>query len=271
MSLHLIDSHLHLSDYPLSTDIAGVVDLAESVGVKRMVCNGTSEKDWPKVLRYAEAHPQVIPCLGLHPWFVKNKSEKWLLTLDEMVGANACGVGEIGLDKLDQPFDRMDLEEAFRAQLDIARRHHRPVTIHCVRAWGWLLDVMKSEPELPDGFLVHAFGGSSDMVKQFLDMGACFSFSGAVLRSSYEKARAALKVVPSDRLLIETDSPNMLPPEPFRPYCVVMDKYELNHPANLPEIMKGIAELLGKKTNDLMERLWENSVRFFHSMLADGS
>lgn len=256
----LVDSHVHLTDYEPGTDVGEIIRQAEAAGVGRLVCNGTSEEDWPKVRELSEQFPSVIPCFGLHPWFVTRRSENWLAALESYLQAVPSGVGEIGLDKLADPLDESAQEQAFRAQLGLAVKYNRPATIHCVKAWGKLMDVLNSEPELPQRMMIHAYGGSVDLIKPLAAKGAYFSFSGKVLDEKYERARAALKAVPLDRLLLETDAPNMLPPEQFRTKIVTCsDGREFNYPANLPLILQGVADLLGMSADALREQAFINA------------
>ncbi|MHB9038374.1 MAG: TatD family hydrolase [Armatimonadota bacterium] len=286
----LVDSHIHLTDFDSGMDIAALVREAAVVGVSHMVCNGTSESDWAAVLAVAGECPGVIPCFGLHPWFVTRRSGEWLSVLEGFVKSNNCGVGEIGLDRWTEPFDQSAYteqscarrqncaceqdnslvetdrqpplggqEEAFRAQLDLARKYDRPAMVHCVRSWGWLMDVLRDVSELPRRLLIHAYGGSTDLIRPLADIGAYFSFSATVLNDNFRRARSALMAVPPERLLVETDAPNMLPPE----RC----GGDLNHPANLPAIADGIADLLGESHKSLRERLWRNSHEFLGDLI----
>lgn len=265
----IVDSHLHLQDYEPGTNIADLLQKASDEGVSHLVCNGTSEQSWPIILGFAELYPQVVPCFGVHPWFIDECSTDWQQNLESFVEKYPSGVGEIGLDRLREPYDRKAQEYAFRAQLGISRRHGRPAMVHCVKAWGWMLDILRSEPALPAGFLLHSYGGSPDLVKPLAEMGAYFSFSGKVLFDNYGRARKSIKEVPMDRLLVETDAPCMLPPEPYRIHRIpTSGDEEYNHPANLPFIVEGIAELLAVPTESLQEILWQNSQRFFGAISA---
>lgn len=260
----VVDSHIHLFDYETGTDIASILRVAEEVGVVRVVCNGTSEESWRWIGILAGSDKRVIPCFGIHPWFIEPCEVGWESRLDELVGRSSCGVGEIGLDRLREPCDRDSQESAFRVQLSIARKHDRPAMVHCVKAWGWMMDVLRSEPVLPAGFLMHSYGGSADLVKPISQLGGYFSFSGKVLSGNFERARAAIQAVPIDRLLVETDAPCMVPKEEYRPYPMVSSSgEEYNHPANLPQIISGMAEFLDIPVETLRATLWENSRRFF--------
>ena len=260
----IVDSHLHLQDFGADIELSQVIQHARNAGVAYLVNNGTSETDWYAVLECARAHSEIVPCLGLHPWFVKNRSKNWLGKLENLVASNACCVGEIGLDKCVENYDACEQEEVFLAQLDLARRYNRPAMVHCVRLWGKLVDILRNESDLPHGFLLHAYGGSADLVRPLAEMGAYFSFSGTVLKESYKRAREALLAVPIDRLLVESDAPNMIPPPEFRAVTLVSeDGAELNSPGNLHAIVEGIADLLGKPAQELREILWQNATSFF--------
>ncbi len=267
----LIDSHLHLTDYEPGTDIAAMLEHASGAGVSHVVCNGTWPGDWPKVLDLASAYPQVIPCFGVHPWFVGRCPSDWLAVLEDFVRHVPCGIGEIGLDRYREPYDASVQEAFFRAQLGIARKYNRPAMIHCVKAWGWLVDILRSEPALPCGMLIHSYGGSADTARILAGMGAYFSFGGKVLEPNYARARESLRAIPLDRLLVETDAPCMLPPEAFRIQAIPsLDGTELfNHPANLPHILRGIAELLGQPMEEVKARVWQNACAFFGPIMSD--
>lgn len=266
----LVDSHLHLQDYGQQADIGAIIRQAEAVGVSHLVCNGTSEEDWPKLLDLAEKYPQIVPCFGLHPWFVNRRSEGWISILEDFLQNTVSGVGEIGLDWLHIPPDKELQIEVFRIQLELARRFDRPVMVHCVKAWGMLMDILRDEPELPRGMLIHAYGGPADLVEPLVRMGAYFTFSGTVLLENRKRAREALAAVPIDRLLMETDAPYMLPPEKYRNYQVDSSDGEvLNHPANLPGVLKGIAELLQMRHEELQEKVWQNAQTFYGPILAN--
>lgn len=261
MSTGLVDCHLHLQDYDEGTDIEAVIARAASVGVTHFVCNGEGEHDWRKVADLASAHPNVIPCFGLHPWMLDDRSAGWLGALESYLLDTPSGVGEIGLDHLHEPV-HPDQEEVFRAQLSLARRLHRPAMIHCVRAYGMLMDVLRDEPPLPAGFMVHAYGGPAELVGELVGMGAYLSFAGNVLREHHERGRKSLLAMPRDRLLLETDSPALLPPTRFRTEIVPRSGGDYNHLANLPSVLAGIASVLGDDESSLRRTLWENARRF---------
>lgn len=257
------DAHNHLQEEVLIPHLDGVMQRARAAGIARMVCNGTHEGDWQRVLDLSREYEEIIPCFGLHPWFVKDRSPDWLRSLESFLDQTPSAVGEIGLDRYVPDRDEPAQEEVFRVQLDLARRRNLPVMIHCLKAWGWMLRVLESEGPPPAGMVIHAYGGSAELLPQLAAMGAWFSFAGSVLDERHARARGALKQVGPERLLVESDAPAMPPPQEFREHMVVGEGgEEYNEPANLPAILRGVAEVRGDREEDLRRICWENGERF---------
>ena len=265
----LFDSHTHLQDQRLAGDLSDVLKRAEREGVRYVVCNGTRESDWPRVEELAEENESVLPCFGIHPWKCEGLSKNWLDILAELVQTHKAGIGEIGLDKCVSPLDEELQKNIFKEQLRLAVSLDRPVSIHCIKAWEWLFDVLEKENTIPDKMMMHAYGGSIEIAKRLSDMGCYFSFGGGVLFEKHVKARKVLKEILSERLLIETDSPDMLPPRCYFKYdsCSKECGEGRNEPGNLVEILNGIAEIRGYKTEELREICWNNSMRFFEKLI----
>src|SRR5690606_13359001 len=145
--------------------------------------------------------------------------------------------------------------EAFLPQIALARDRDLPLTIHALKAWQPLLDAFAEEPPPARGFLLHSFGGSPELARRFAAMGAYFSFSGHFLHPRKAKTLDSFKAVPADRLLLETDALDMLPPESFISHPLPDG---MNHPANLPRIASGLAEALDIPVADLLQRTRRN-------------
>jgi TatD DNase family protein len=148
----------------------------------------------------------------------------------------------------------------FLPQMALARERELPVTVHALKAWEPLFEALKEEPPPERGFLLHSFGGSEELVKRLADLGAWFSFSGYFLQTRKAKVLEAYRAVPRERLLVETDAPDMLPPEEFR---VEVLPEKVNHPANLVRIVEGLAEALGMEAGELGRLTEANARRFF--------
>lgn len=262
------DAHLHLQDERLQGDLERIVADLRSEGITRWVVAGTSPADWPAVSLLAAALPEVMPTYGLHPWWVRSRPTDWEESLAERLAepaARAVAVGEIGLDKWIRDHDLDDQEGVFRRQLRIAAACDLPAVIHCLQAWGRLREVLRSEPLPRAGFLLHSFAGPAEMIDDFVRLGAYFSFSGHFLHERKARARDAFLQLPLDRLLVETDAPDMGLPEvgiafPLHPDP---DGKPVNHPANLVAVYRGLASLLSISEDNLISRVAENFDRFY--------
>ena len=128
--------------------------------------------DWPRVVELAGVYEGVHPSFGLHPWFIKKRSAEWMRLLEEfLVEYPEAGVGEIGIDHAIEDRDDADQESVFLAQLELARRLERPVSIHCRQAWGRLIELLDGFGELPRGMLIHCYGGSAEMAQELVEHG----------------------------------------------------------------------------------------------------
>ena len=265
----LIDCHLHLQDDRFAGDLPAVLERARTSGVELFICNGSCQSDWPTVLWLARSHRGIVPCFGLHPFYAGTRSPYWLAELKHYLTAVPSAVGETGLDRRLEPCDEHAQKHVFLAQLTLAAELVRPITIHCVQAWGWMMDILRSHHPLPQKMVFHSYSGSAELVKPLAEMGAYFSYAGNLLRQKAVRRREALAVTPIDRLLLETDSPDIMPPRRFavRDAAIDADGKLRNEPANLAGIVRGTAELLGISPDELCAHLSENVRNLFEDLI----
>ncbi|RYD18448.1 MAG: TatD family deoxyribonuclease [Verrucomicrobiaceae bacterium] len=254
------DSHNHLQD-PRMGGPAPVIAAMKEAGVMRCVVNATREADWDAVEQLALAEPGfVIPAFGIHPWHAHTARDGWQTRLRELVKKHShSSMGECGLDQwVSEP--SLEIQRpVFMDQLCIAREMDRPVTIHCLKAWNALFEAFDECPPL-SRFLMHSFGGSIEIARRLIPQGAYFSFSGYFLQPRKAAVVEVFRQLPRDRILLETDAPDMLPPEEFITHPL---EEKRNHPANIAAIGSALAEALGMDAEDLAELTRENAVRFF--------
>jgi TatD DNase family protein len=278
--ISLYDAHNHFQDDWLSPYRTQVVADLERIELRRAVVNGTSETDWDSVAELGRKYAFVLPSYGLHPWDVGNASPRWRDSLRIKLDADPhAAIGEIGLDRwiLDrarpddprlQGLRRAGIEEqteAFHWQLALATQRNLPVTIHCIDAWGPLTVALR-ETALPRrGFLLHAYGGSAELARQFATQGAYFSFNGYFLGERQAAKRAVFANVPMDRLLVETDAPAMSLPQDRRKHTLpdLADGTSVNHPANIEAVYAGLAEVRGVSVETLATQIEQNFQRLF--------
>ena len=262
--MKLFDAHNHLQDRVFHECLETVLQEARREGVTRMVVNGSSEDDWAEVLQLARDIPEVVPSFGYHPWYVKQHSASWQTELVRLLDTVPSGVGEIGLDRWIKDFDFEQQLEVFRWQLSLAAQRNLPVSIHCLQAWGKMLEVLQTEPLPRCGFLLHSYGGPAEMIDSFAGLGGYFSLPGYFAHERKIRQRDVFKQIPRERLLIETDAPDqLLPPERVRYPMLSEEGKPINHPGNLRAVYDFAAELLQEPVETLARQVEANFTRLF--------
>ena len=255
--MNLFDAHCHLQDKRFGDRLEHVMARAGAAGVVRMSCCGSEEQDWEAVRNIAFEYKNVSPSFGLYPLHVPGRSGNWLEKLRSFLLSVPSGVGEIGLDNFPGASDLAAQEEAFIAQLRLARELKRPVTIHCRQAWGRMLEILKQEGGVKYGGMMHTYSGSPDLVRPLEEMGLSISFSGAITRPGSKRGAKSLLAVSKERLLLETDSPDITP---------VGAEGTFNEPANLPLVARAASALLNEPVEAVAELTFGNAERLFSSI-----
>ena len=274
------DAHLHLQDDRFQ-DIDQIIAEMRTVGVIRCVVNGTHPDDWERVKTISEMHPDlIIPSYGLHPWKTPCHQDWKPLLKNYLSKSKIPCIGECGLDRWMPDFDIQAQEDAFNFQLDLASEMNAPISIHILKAWGWFMEVLRARKAnlntkntpLPErGFLLHSYNGSADLIPELTEAGAHFSFSGYYLSNIKKKQLQIFLRVPKERLLIESDAPDMLPPKEYITHPLPSSSSqkpsgkEPNHPANIKAILKGLTSKLAADPGELSDQISENFSRFFLS------
>lgn len=254
-----IDAHNHLQD-PRLGEAAPVLAAMRSAGVRQCIVNATRESDWQAVEQLSIAYPGfVLPAFGIHPWHAHTASPGWETRLRSLLDRHPqASIGECGLDQWIRSPDLATQSRVFLEQLRIAREMQRPATIHCLKAWAPLFEAFHRESP-PARFLMHSFGGSIETAKRLVPLGAYFSFSGYFLHPRKSSVIETFRKLPRERILVETDAPDMLPPPE---HTSIPLAHPLNHPANLPSIGTALAAALGMPTGDLAELTSRNARQF---------
>lgn len=256
---------------------------AEHVGIKRFVCNATCRNDWDRVFTIAEEHPNIYPCLGLHPWFLDaqhNVDEigsaleelRRRLDLARRNGLPFVGLGEIGLDRSLRHRDDPLQENIFQKQLDMAAEYRLPAMIHAVHAVDRVIRFLsRSGLAL---FLMHGFRGSPEQGKALAELGGYFSFSVKVLQLRKPGFLRLLHALPSERLLLESDAPSNPPAENEGGIIEADDAHSIylqrlpngrlrNEPVVLVQAIPLLAEVLRISEDKAAQLVADNENRFF--------
>lgn len=250
----LIDTHCHLTD-PKITDVRKTIKDAKDVGVEQMFVQPTDVADSKRVVALAEQEG-LYATVGVQPEFLDTVTsiDELVYELEELVGKSArvIGIGEIGLDFYydKEKVTRTKQMDLFRAQLELAVRLKLPVVIHMRDAEEEVREVFDMMEKLPRGEF-HCFGGSEEFLKYVLDKGFYIGVAGNITFKSAHELRRIMKLVPLDRLLLETDSP-YLSPEPLRG--------TVNTPRNVKIIAEFVAHELFLDTNKIIDQTGKNAL-----------
>ncbi|XP_078158408.1 uncharacterized protein LOC144554066 [Carex rostrata] len=267
--MRLFDAHCHLQDERIAAVVPRLIRTAIDSGVVFFSVNGITEKDCHLVKQMSDEYPSIIPSFGLHPWFITERSPNWFDTLKgSFIDAPYAAVGEIGIDKgpLAKTINFTQQVEVFQQQLKLAKELQRPVSVHCVEAFGDLMKILKQIGPFPAGLILHSYMGSAEMVPELSNLGSYFSFSGHNTNFMTEQtAKKILKSVPKDRILIETDAPDGLPSFDKESVIPVPGDANgtLNHPANLHIVLEFVAMLLEMTKEEVAELTYQNAVRLY--------
>ena len=253
----MIDAHIHLSDKRFDTDREKIIRTAEENGVTAFFCVSSTPSEWENIFTLARKNKNIHPFIGTHPWYASKHDVT--LFKEALLRYPSLNVGEIGLDAIK---GEKEQESVFESQLVIAAELKRSCVIHCVKSFDSIAAILKRLKTLPPALLFHGYSGTVQQAEFLIRFNSFFSFSGNVLFSNKEKARQVLTAIPNDRLLIETDAPDMLPPEEF---CLFKEEPR-NIPANLPLIVQEFAKIKKTDTAALTRILHQNAKRFLNAI-----
>lgn len=256
--MQLIDTHVHLNFDSFTSDLDEVARNWRQAGVVQLVHSCVEPAEFSSIQALADRFPELSFAVGLHPLDV----EKWapgsadqILTLAQS-DPRVVAIGEMGLDFYKA--DNQALQETvFQAQLLIARQLDLPVIIHCRDAAARMADLLHSfraERGTVRG-VMHCWSGTPEETQRFLDLGFYISFSGIVTFKNALQVQESAKIVPSDRLLIETDCP-FLSPVPKR-------GERRNQPAYVQYVAERLAQLRQVSTESLAAQTTANACQLF--------
>jgi TatD DNase family protein len=249
------DTHAHLGlvvDDPIEQLI--VIQEARQVSVSRIVSVCNSLHDFGQVYENMKSASNVYHAVGVSPSEVQNPGKDWLQLIEQSIQyPRVVAIGEIGLDYYRKFGDKKSQIELFITQLDLANKLNLPVIIHNRDAGHDVLDILRDR--LPSrGGVLHCYSEDAAYAEKALELNLYFSFAGNLTYKNAKNLHETLSVLPVDRILVESESPFMVPAE-FRG--------KRNMPKYLPITVRFMAEMIDMEEEALAAHLWENSNRFF--------
>lgn len=241
--MKLFDTHTHLNAEQFEGIESEIIQQALAQQVAYMAVVGFDQKTIEKSLDLSQEFSNVISVIGCHPTNANHYTQDFEKQLEQQLELSRVKMlGEIGLDYYWDSAPKDVQEKVFRRQIAIAKEHNLPITIHNREATEDTYRILKDEGIPQAGGIMHSFGGTAYQAEQFLDLGMHLSFSGVVTFKKAEEVRQAAKIVPIERLLIETDAP-YLAPVPYR------------GKRNEPAYVKYVAEMLAQVREISLEEI----------------
>ena len=251
----LIDSHIHLDSSVYSQDLDELLLHAKEAGVRKLITPGTSVSSSKSCIEIAKNHRGVYAAVGVHPHDADKAPNGYLESLNELISEDVVvAIGEIGLDFNKNYSEGESQISIFNAQINLAKEKNLPMIIHnrdsddemekCLRAGDYFNGV------------IHCYTGSVGFAEKLLSMGFYLGFTG-IATFGVTELENVIRIVPGDKLLVETDGPYMTP-VPYRG--------KRNEPAYVEFIVKRIAELRNTSYEEISEITTKNCLRLFEGM-----
>ncbi len=247
------DSHCHMADLRVQSCLSGWIDKAESLGIGYFLQGGVGPDDWDRQSELAKQfNDRIGLCFGLHPYWVADHSLSECEEAMDLLASRidqAQALGETGLDfrpritKDDESCKEKQIS-LFEMQLELSKVCHRPLVLHIVQAHDEALKILDLWGlPLQKGF-VHSFNGSAQKAEEFLERGLLLSVGGPLVRADNQRLKQAVQIIPLEKLLIETDSPDQ-PPESFQG--------QLNPLSTLKEVAEEVARIKKVSTTEVLD------------------
>ena len=263
LNVNCVDAHAHIeiitNSSPDAPEIGKVLADAKSVGIDRIVQVGYSAEQSEWGVKLAEHWPNILAAVALHPNEapVVEDLEADLAKIEALsTHPRVRAIGETGLDFFrTEPALQERQKYSFRRHIDLAKRVNKALVIHDRDAHRAVLDVLIEEGA-PEKVIFHCYSGDAEMARECIEKGYILSFAGTLTFKNAPALREAVKLVPIDQLLVETDSP-FLAPMPHRG--------SLNTPAQIPTILRFMADERGEDVDELATAISNNCERLFGS------
>ncbi len=258
--IKLVDTHVHINFESFQSDLDEVARRWREVGVVRLVHSCVEPSEFQAIQTISDRFPEVFFAVGLHPLDVEDRWNE--SSVDEIYrlaksDPRVVAIGETGLDFFKASNQKQQMA-AFEAQLTIAQQLDRPVIIHCRDAAPSMADLLRNfwQQQGPVKGVMHCWGGTPEETQWFLDLGFYISFSGTVTFKKAVQIQESARMVPCDRLLVETDCP-FLAPVPKR-------GERRNEPAYVRYVAEQVAYLRGIPLEELANQTTENACQLFN-------
>ena len=251
----MIDSHCHLDHEPIFSNLDQVIQRSKNEGIEKLLTICTTIESFTNILKIIEMDKIIYGTFGIHP----HEADKDLITMDQIYlnikkNDKIIGIGETGLDFYYNNSKKEAQIQSFNLHIDAAIKYDLPIIIHSRSAEIETYEILKNKFKPNLKILMHCFTGSSQFAKKLLDLNAFFSASGIITFKNSIELQETFKIIPNERLLIETDSP-FLSPEPMRG--------KKNEPSFIKYTAKKLGFLKNIETQNLISHTTNNFNKLF--------
>jgi TatD DNase family protein len=256
--MKIFDSHCHLDDKSFDKDLDAVIERARSAGVCRMMTIGVNQKTSLRAVSLAQSHTGIYASVGIHPHDVKNCSESIVQDLINLAkNEKVRAWGEMGLDFNRMYSPRPDQETWLERQLECAAALDLPMIFHERDSNGRFLEILKNQKPAAIKGVVHCFSGNQYELDQYLALGLHIGITGILtIKSRGTQLRKLVPDIPSDRLLVETDAPYLVP-------APQKNRIRRNEPAFVNSVLLKLAAVRKEDPHQLAKILWQNTCRLY--------
>lgn len=252
----MIDSHCHLDQPPLINDLASIINRSKEAGLEKLLTISTSNESFKKILDIIELDSIIYGTFGIHP----HETDNELLTKEQILSKfknnkKIIGVGESGLDFYYNNSNKVNQITSFERHIEASLDLNLPIIVHSRNAEEDTYDILSKYKNDNLKILMHCFTGSSNFAKKLMNLNTYFSASGIITFKKSLDLQNTFKIIPENKILIETDSPFLAP---------VPNRGKKNEPSFIKFTLKKLAELRMKNESKLDEIITSNFNRLFN-------
>tara|TARA_B100000579_G_scaffold168408_1_gene137101 strand:+ start:31 stop:795 length:765 start_codon:yes stop_codon:yes gene_type:complete len=254
----MIDSHCHLDHEPMFSDLENVILRSKESGVKKILSICTTKDSFKKITDIVEFDTMIYGTCGIHP----HETSKDIVTKEEIIknvknNKKIIAIGESGLDFYYNHSDRTNQIKSFKTHIEASIELNIPIIVHSRNAENETYDILKNYINYKPKILMHCFTGSSEFAYKLLTLDSYFSASGIITFKNSNDLRDTFKIIPNDKLLIETDSPYLAP---------VPHRGKKNEPSYIKHTLEKLAQIKNVESSSI-EKITSNNFNSLFNLI----
>ena len=251
----MIDSHCHLDHEPLLSDLINVIKRSKEVGIKKILTISTSFESFVRIKKIIQEDEMIYGTIGIHPHeTTQNKITADIIVKNFIDNPKIIGIGETGLDFYYENSDKDNQIKSFKEHIEASIKTNSPLIIHSREAEDETFNILNDYKNHNLKILMHCFTGSKNFAKKLLSLNAFFSASGIITFKNSLELQETFKILPIDKILIETDSPFLAP---------VPNRGKKNEPSFIDFTAQKLADIKNISKSDLVNFTTDNFNKLF--------